>query len=137
MGAGEDTLQTYTVPAGTLNVNGNALQFRVSGTIANNVNAKRIRVKYGGTTIFDTGASGIAASTAMDWSIEGQIIRTGAATQKAIVTTCFGTALVAVAPCDYTTAAETLSGTVVLLVTGEAVSDNDIVKETFKVLYQG
>lgn len=133
---GEDTLQTYSLPAGTLSVNGYSTFLKVVGTIANNANAKRIRVKFGATTIFDTGAAGIAASNAMDWSIEAQIIRTGAATQKCIVTAVFGVALVGVPSVDYTTAAETLSGAVTILVTGEATNTNDIVKEAFKASFE-
>ena len=135
VGAGEDTLQTYTVPASTLGTNGHGLSFRISGTIANTINAKRIKLKFGATTFFDTGAAGIPASMAINYVIEGQIIRTGATTQKCNASMTTNNATLA-SYAGYSTAAETLSGTVVLLMTGEAVSDNDIVKETFKLLFQ-
>lgn len=130
-GTGEDTLQTATVAAATLNANGDTYAFVVAGTIANSINAKRIRVKFGGTTIFDTGAAGIPISAAIDWSIEGEIIRTGAATQKCVARMTTNNATLA-SYCDYSTAAETLSGAVTFLITGEAVDNNDIVKELYK-----
>ena len=135
VGIGEDTLQTYTVPASTLGANGETLDFKISGTIANTVNAKRIRLKFGATTFFDTGAAGFPISMAINYVIEGQIIRTGAATQKCNASMTTNNASLA-SYAGYATAAETLSGTVVLLMTGEAVADNDIVKETFKLIFQ-
>lgn len=135
VGTGEDTLQTYTVPAATLSVNGHTIRFTASGTIASTVNAKRIRVKFGATTLFDTGAAGIPISAAFNWTIEGEIIRTGAATQKCNAKMNTSNATLA-SYVGYSPAAETLSGAVVLLITGEAVSNNDIVKETFKVMFE-
>ncbi len=130
VGAGEDTLQSYTVPV-FMTSNGFGFSFVASGTIANNANAKRLRVKFGGTTILDTGASGIPVSTAIDWGIAGIVIRTSNTTQKAFVTLTTNTTTLT-SFCDYTTPAETLSSTVTFLITGEAVSNNDIVKELFK-----
>lgn len=135
VGAGEDTLQTYSLTGSSLGQNGQTLRFVFAGTIPSSAAAKRIRIKWGATTIFDTGAAGIVTSTAMDWRIEGQIVRTGAATQKCIVHATFGTALSGVAPVDYTTATETLTGSVILLLTGEATADNDVVKEIAKVYF--
>lgn len=130
VGAGEDDLMTYSVTGNTLNTNGQAIQLFAAGTIANNANAKRIRVKFGATTIFDTGA--LPTSAAIDWFIQGQIIRTGAATQKCIVSISTNNATIP-SSSDYTTAAETLSGAITLKLTGEAVSDNDIVEELLRV----
>lgn len=132
VGTGEDDFLTYSVPGNTLIANGQALQFYAAGTIANNVNAKRIRVKFGATTIFDTGAAGIPISNAIDWTIKGMIVRTGAATQKCMVEMNTNNATLA-SYADYATAAETLSGASTLKLTGEAVSNDDIVQELFIV----
>lgn len=131
--AGEDTIITVTIPAGTLAANGDALVAEAAGTIATSINQKRIRVKFGTTTIFDTGATGIPISAAIDWNIQIRIIRTGAATQKATVTMNTSNATLA-AYCDYTTPAETLANALPLLITGEAVATNETVAEFLDVM---
>lgn len=126
---GEDTLQTFALPASSLSVNGDTLEFKVFGTIANTAATKRIRVKFGGTTFFDTGA--VLANAAVNWSIEGEVVRTGAATQKCVARLSTNNATVQ-SFCGYSTAAETLSNAINIVVTGEATNTNDIVKEVFK-----
>lgn len=128
VGIGEDDLRTYSLPASFLSTDGDSCYFEAAGTIASSANAKRIRVKFGATTIFDTGAAGIPVSTAIDWRIMGRVVRTGAATQKCMVHMNTNSATLA-SYTDYTTAAETLSGAVTLKLTAEAVADNDIVQE--------
>lgn len=132
VGAGDDTLQTYSVPANTLATNGDTLSGTCAGTFGANANNKRLRVKFGATTIFDSGS--IAWNTG-DWVLQFEIVRTGATTQKAFgKLTTSNSSLYTFA--DYATAAETLSGAVTLLVTGEATTDNDIVKEMFKLRWE-
>ena len=97
----------------------------MAGTFAANVNTKRVRIKYGATTLLDTMA---LAFNGADWTATGTIVRTGATTQKAICEFASGSALLT-SSCDYTAPAETLSGTVVLKATGEATSNNDITEE--------
>jgi hypothetical protein len=135
LGAGEDDLSSYSVPAALLNVNGDSLTFEAAGTITSNVNAKRLRVRFGATVIFDSGAAGFPISAALNWTIAGRIIRTGAATQKALVSLTTNNASLA-AYASYATATETLSGAVTLKLTGEAVSDNDIVQELMTVCFE-
>lgn len=135
VGVGEDDLMTYSVPASTLSVNQQKIHFRASGTIANSINAKRLRVKFGGTTVLDTGAAGIPISAAIQWVLEGEVIRTGAATQKCNANLSTNNATLA-SYVGYSTAAETLSGAVTLKLTGEAVADNDIVQETMVVEWE-
>lgn len=128
VGTGEDTLQSATVTGGLLANNGETYEFTCAGTIANNANAKRIRAKFGATTIFDSGA--LPTGAAIEWSLNCKVTRTGAATQKCISVLNTNNAT-APAIVDYATAAETLSGNVTALVTGEAVDNNDIVKEMY------
>lgn len=130
---GDDTLQSYSVPADCLSTNGDTLFGTCSGTFAATANNKTLRIKFGATTIFDSGALAIAAAT--DWVLQWEIIRTGAATQKcsARLITSSATQL---AYADYSTAGETLSGAVTLLITGEATATNDIVKEMFKLRWE-
>lgn len=134
VGAGEDTLQTYSLPASTLSVNGNTMYGQVSGTTANDASAKVIRVKFGATTIFE---SETLADFDYHWTIQWRVTRTGAATQKAIAwMNTNNNATPYSSDCQYSTPTETLSGAVTVLVTGEATSDNDIVKEIFKAFWE-
>jgi hypothetical protein len=132
VGIGEDDLMSYTVPAATLATNGDHLAFAAAGRLAATANNKRIRVKYGATTLFDTGS--LAVTAASDWMLDGQIIRVDGTNQKAHVRLVSSDALV-VATVDYTTPAETLSGTVVLKLTAEATADNDVVEETLTIRF--
>ena len=130
VGTGEDDLRTYSVPAATLAVDGDHLAFEAAGTFAATANNKRIKVKFGAATLFDTGV--LAITAAGDWYVTGLVIRTGATTQKCVTRfSCTDAALPTAT--DYTTAAETLSGAVTLKLTGEATSNNDIVQEVMIV----
>lgn len=126
VGTGEDNLITYSIPAATVNTNGDTIKWRGAGTFANSVNTKRLRAYLGASLLFDTGV--LAITLASDWSIEGEIIRTGATTQKAVTTLRSSDTGVTVA-IDYTTPGETLANALTLKLTGEATADNDIVQE--------
>lgn len=130
VGSGEDTLQTYSVPANTLAANGDTLSGTVSGTFAATGNNKTLRIRFGSSLIFEGPAFSDASGA--DWVLRFEIIRTGSATQKCnatLISDAFSYA-------DYSTSAETLSSAVNIIVTGEATSDNDIVKETFKLRWE-
>lgn len=133
VGTGDDTLFTYIIQANTLNSGNKGLILSCSGTFANTINSKRIRVKFGGTTIFDSGA--LAITAAADWSIYCEVIRTGAATQKCI-TRLSTSSSVLVATVDYNTCAATLSNNNALAVTGEATANDDIVGEIFNITFK-
>lgn len=126
VGTGEDDLRTYSVPAATLAVNGDHLVWEAAGTFAGTANDKRVKVKFGATTMFDTGV--LAITAAGDWQVNGLVIRTGAATQRCVARFTSTDAALPTAT-DYTTAAETLSGAITLKLTGEATANNDIVQE--------
>lgn len=130
VGAGEDTLFTYSVPAATLNTNKESIIATVAGFFGASANNKTLKVKFGATTIFDSGA--LPLTLLSSWIAKIEIIRTGAATQKCNVTLSFASATMA----NYTTSSETLSGAVNLVVTGEGTSDNDIVGEILKVRWE-
>lgn len=133
VGAGEDTLITYTIPAQQLGSNGDHIEFRVWGSCASNTNTKDIKIYFGGTVISD---GGVTVLNGVSWSAHGMIVRTGAATQTA---NCELTAGVGVVAQTTTTApAETLSGTVVFKVTGTsaiAPADNDIIQNGMVLKY--
>lgn len=121
-GPGEDNLMAYTIPADTLNTNGDHIEFTMAFTFAANTNGKRVRLYYGSTVIYDSGTQNQNSGS---MEIRGTIVRTGAATQLISFTQNNDAALFPIRS-GYTTAAETLSSTVVLKATAEAVDDNDI-----------
>lgn len=127
VGAGEDDLISYTVPASSMSVNNDFLEFEASGSFAATANNKRIRVKWGSTTIFDTGALVITAAS--EWCIRGKIVRTGATAQKTTVTFfCSDATLKEMV--DEATAAEILSNNLALKLTGEATANDDVKQES-------
>lgn len=134
VGTGDDTLHTFTVPGGTLATNGQTVTAYAAGTFAATANNKRLRVKWGATTIFDSGA--LAVTAASSWVLEIRIMRTGAATQRCCVTLTSSDAAITI-NANYATATETLTSGSALSVTGEATSNNDIVEEIFKVRKEG
>lgn len=132
--AGAETdLFSYSIPAATLGINGNQVRFHYAGTFATSVTTdKRIKVKFGGTTVLDTGS--LAATSAANWVIEGECTRTGATTQKCYATLNSSFASLS-AYAGYSTAAETLSGAVTLKITGQGTNASDVVGEMSKVLF--
>ena len=132
VGGGEDDLFIYEVPSNTLSVDKASLHATAAGTFAANANNKRIRVRFGTTLIFDTTALALNAG---DWFLEIQIFRTGAATQKTVCTIRTSNSTLYTTT-DYTTAAVDLTTPLDLQVTAEATSDNDVVGQVFKLIYQ-
>ena len=131
VGTGVDDLMTYSVPAGILSTNGDYLEFSFTFTFATNTNNKTVKVVYGATEIYTSTAQPQNDGT---MEVKGKIIRTGATTQKVIVTAATdGTLFTDLA--NYTTSAETLSGAVTLKATGEATSSNDIINRILVVKY--
>ena len=128
-GTGEDNLMTYTIPADTLNTAGDQIEFTMAFTFAANTNGKRVRVYYGSTTIYDSGSQNQNSGS---MEIRGTIVRTGATSQLISFSQNNDAALFPIRS-GYTTAAETLSSTVVLKATAEGVSDNDIQQILFTV----
>ncbi len=126
VGVGEDDLITYSVAGNTLSTNGDYLTFEAAGTFATSINSKTLRVRFGSTLLFNTGA--LAVTTAADWSANGRIVRTSATTFSAFVelNTSSGTLM---AYADYSTGTETLGNALVLKFTGEATADNDVTQQ--------
>lgn len=132
--ATETDIYTYAIPGGTLSVNGNTIEFIAGGTFTGSLSTdKQIKVKFGSTTIFDTGS--LAVSSSSSWKLEGSIIRTGATTQKCSISFVSSFASLS-GDASYSTAAETLSGSVNLKITGQGTLANDIVKEMAKTFFE-
>jgi hypothetical protein len=126
-GTSEETLASYTLPGGTLAANGQKIVVVAFGTLAANANAKIIDIDFGSTNnvVFNTTLNNAR------WRIQMEVWRTGATTQKALVTSIAssvnGTNL-------YTTPTETLSGNVVIAIKGTTASAiGDIVFEGWDI----
>lgn len=127
----EKTLRSFSVVGNTLDANNETLHAVFFGTRIGSANSDVLRLKFGATTLI-TITLDQAVKTAF-W-IEVIIIRTGAATQKAIAF-CAGERSDSNAPAEYTTPAETLSGAVALTLTGQngAALANSLVYEGSKI----
>lgn len=131
IGAGEDDLMTYTLPANVLSANGYQLEIIAWGTFAGTINTKRLRAYFGSTLLLDT--AGLAFNGA-DWSFYSNVVRTGASSQKAHAILDTSSTLLA-ATSDTTAPAESLSSTVVIKITGEATADNDVTQQGLIIRY--
>lgn len=124
VGAGEDDLISYTLPADSLDADGEYLVVQAFGTTAANSNAKTIKLYLGSTEL-----TSAAASTPynQDWCFVAHIIRTGASAGKALVKllndeSTYNTV-------DYKSISEDFTTSLVIKCTGEGTSNNDIVQE--------
>lgn len=139
-GAGEDDLISFTLAGNLLGVNGQRLFAQFNGIAAANANNKVFRIRYGSTLAFTSGTLSLNASES--WRIDVTVVRLTATTQRisSVFWTSDNSGIVSatvVTGANNTTAAETLSGTVVLKMTGEAVTTNDIVNTDAHVIWQG
>lgn len=125
--AGVDTLITYTLPANVLALDGYSLELKAWGTFAANGNNKELKMLFGSAVLYDTGVVAVNDGT---WMLNATIVRTGAATQQAITTMTSSNATVANSV-TYLVPTETLSGTIVIKCTGEAIATNDIIQKGF------
>lgn len=75
----EKTLMTYTLPANSLDANGEGIHVRVWGYYASNSNNKTIRLKYGSSTAV-TGGPGAYNNTT--WTIDSYFIRDTASNNR-------------------------------------------------------
>lgn len=131
--ATETTLFSYVLPMNELS-NMDSITFEACGTFAATAAVdKRIRVKFGTTTIYDSGV--LAIISAESWVLHGTITRSGSASQKCdVVVTTSSSVLVAKAV--YTAATESLASSVTLTITGQGTNANDVVGERFNVVKQ-
>lgn len=130
IGTGEDVLMTYTLPNGALGATEDHVIVSGFGTTGANGQNKRIKVYFGSTVVYD---SGTQTYNALDWSFEAKVIRTGAATQ---IASCNFIWENTAADTDFTSPTETLSGSVVIKVTGEGGSTDDISQKAFLIDYK-
>lgn len=139
IGTGEDDLYSDTIAAGQLAGNGDKLNAEYGGTFVSSATATReIKLYFGGTMIFDTGALTLSLSAA--WVLYVTIIRVSSSVIRySISLTTEGAALAA-----YTAVGEltglTLANTQVMKITGEAAgvgaATNDVTAKLSAIIYQ-
>lgn len=105
----ETTLNTYTLPAATLNTDGWFARATYWGTFANNGNTKTLKFKFGATS-----TTIIAAAVTVTWKVEALIIRTAAGNQDLVISSSIANPAV-----FFSEPAENLNGAVNLLITGQ------------------
>lgn len=127
IGAGEDDLYSDTIAASQLGANGDKLEAYYSVVAISGVGTRRVKVYFGGTAIYDSGANIYATNQDMD--IRVHIIRESSTVVRATVTA--STTNSPAAPyAQYTRITGlTLSNTSVLKITGESgdATNDDIV----------
>lgn len=137
-GTSETDLYSDTIAAGQLGANGAKLDAEYGGVFVSSATATRqIKLYFGGTAIFDTGALTLSLSSA--WTMYVSIIRVSSSVIRYMVSmTTEGAALAA-----YTAVGEltglTLSGTNILKITGQAAgvgaASNDLLGKMATVAY--
>ena len=126
VGAGEDDLITFTLPAASLHTNGMGVRVTAWGITANNANAKTLRVYFGASLA----TIGLDPSINGQWKVTLIIVRTGAATQEAWIDVISATST-ANTPEHFTfvlAPTQTLSGAIVIKMTGQATASDDIIQ---------
>lgn len=122
----ETALFTIPVIADTL-TSSEGVSFEAAGTFAATASVnKRILIYFGGQVIFDTGS--LAVTAANSWYVRGKIVRTGALTQKAVVsyTSSYATYN---ATAQYTAPTQDISILNNIILTGTGTNANDVVSE--------
>lgn len=86
VGTGVDNLLSFVIVGNSLNNTGDYCEFDAFGEFENNANNKTLKIVYGATTIFNTGAVAFGTAALANWRINCKIFRTGATAQKCITT---------------------------------------------------
>lgn len=131
IGAGQDTIYSNDIAAGKFAVNGDEVKAQYSINIADTLNAKTIRLSFGGTNIF-TSTNDYSTGTAFPLDFNASIIRVNANTIKTIVS-YFSNGITETQTNTITPVNFAIANT--LLLTGEGVADNDIVGNFVKGIF--
>lgn len=129
-GTSETDLYSDTTAANQLGTNGDKLEAEYGGTFVSSGTATRqIKIYFGGTAIFDTGALTLSLSSA--WTIYCTIIRVSSTTIRYMISLMTEGAALSAYTASGSLGGLTLSNTNVLKITGQAAgvgaASNDIV----------
>lgn len=113
----ETDLLNYTLPAGTLASNGQAVRIQASGTLAATTRSRTVRL-YFGSTVISTVATTNSANIV--WKIDAMVIRVDGTNQRVNAIITLGTASAIAAILTNSSPTETLSGALSMKVTGQS-----------------
>ena len=124
VGAGEDTLITYSLAA-ILDANAKGVRITAWGTTPNNANAKTLKMYFGSTAIV---TDALPVNQVNVWKIVAEVIRTAASAEESVAyivrTATIGTGT----DIENTQPAENTANAITIKCTGEATSNDDIVQ---------
>jgi hypothetical protein len=123
-GTGEDTIATLTIPGATLAAAGDSIRIAAIGTMTGTAGNKTVKLKYGGTTVCTVPAANYSAGY---WMFDVTIVEVSGTAQFAMGTFATPTGIITVLSCAGAAPAETVSGNVSLVVTGEVTDGGDAV----------
>jgi hypothetical protein len=143
----DNVLQSWVIPANIFDIAGRGMQLTVMGSVANNVNSKRIKIiagcttatvgsaVTGGTTIADSGAYTTAG--AAGFQLAAQIFKTGAGGSNTQIALHQSSTIGATSGALVVPSALTLneSASWILAVTGNAVTTNTDIVLNFAELF--
>lgn len=139
VGAGEDNLMSYALPANVLSANGKLIRITAMGDFLTSANTKRLRIKFGATTIYDSTAK-YNDSTNRTWCAQFYVVRTGASAELAwgqvtIYDDANDTISAAsdVMTGEPSTPAGDTTTALTIQFTGEATADNEVVQRFLMV----
>ena len=123
VGVGEDDLITYSLLANTLNANGKGVRITAWGTLANNANAKTLKLYFGSATIL---TQALTINSLYIWRITALVFRTAADTQ--VYHSEYDSEITSTPDWESGTPAEDDGAAITIKCTGEATANNDIVQ---------
>jgi hypothetical protein len=127
-GTGEDDLMAYALPAGLLTEDGWYVEFQCAFAFAANGNTKRLKLKLGGTTVYDTSAYAPNGKVVTAWVTA---VRTGAAAQTVVARVQSNDAALGTGgqTVTVTAATESLAAAVTFKATGEGAATDDVTQQ--------
>lgn len=121
-GSSETDLLTTNVTQGTLAKQNSSILLFAAGNTAANANNKRIRLKFGVTTLFDSGNFALNGGS---WTLQAELVRNGASAEVYWVQ-FFDSGFLAPSSIVVGTAAESLASNQTLKITGQGSASSDI-----------
>ncbi len=130
IGAGEDDLLTYSVPARTIEADNQYIVVKAWGTTAANANNKQVKLYWGASQLVATGA---LAANNKDWYIECIINRLSSTVATSVSNGQFNGAIIAHDSTNFGGQDWTLAR--IIKCTGEATTTDDIIQTGMSITY--
>lgn len=133
-GAGETDAMAHNIPARALSATGDSYEFYCAGRFATNMASKQVKIYIASTVICDLTSLVMQGGS---WKIRGEVIKTGASTQRCTVDLiAFDTTSVAVADTYITETAETDTSAIQLKATLQGAATGDATIDVWKERFE-